>query len=512
MRKPDDYSLEDLVDQSEGMLKGLEDIEALAGELPDELGEKITGEFRKKFLESHEEAPDTETDGYAELTVSDDEMRVAADFHPPGAGKKSIELDYVAQLLKSKGITYGVDWNAIKEAVLKCNTEKVEISEAIIARGKKPINGVPERWVIEESYIDKESSLSSEHLRVDFRKVSPFVLVKEGEVLARLSPRKPGTEGSTVLGKYIPYGIAKIIKIEPGRNTRREGNRIVAGCAGRFEHDEKSFWINRILEIENDIDYSTGHIDFPGDVVIKGQIKDGFKVNSGGSVFCNNTMDASEVHTDKDLVVRLGLIGRKRGAVKVGGKLRAKFIENCYVEAGDSIYVEVGILNSSVHTSNRIELGEKGMIVGGEVHAQNGINAAQIGTQMGPRTEIYCGTDYSVEQKLEWIRDKNVELALKLKQVRLKLKTPSPVRKRLLGVHEKIKNAIHRLNEAAASLVSRLDRNEEAEIKVSGFVFPGVYIEICHTSYIVKRTMRNLCFKLDKQKGTIATEPLMMRK
>ncbi|GAH97486.1 unnamed protein product, partial [marine sediment metagenome] len=111
--------------------------------------------------------------------------------------------------------------------------------------------------------------------------------------------------------------------------------------------------------------------------------------------------------------------------------------------------------------------------------------ATQIGSALGPRTEIYCGMDYSVEQKLEWIRDKNIEIAFKLKQVERKLKATSEEKEKLIDIQEKLRQAIHKLNEATSSLLFKLDRNDESDVIVKGSIFPGAYIEICHLSYVV---------------------------
>ena len=111
--------------------------------------------------------------------------------------------------------------------------------------------------------------------------------------------------------------------VKPLKNTIWEGGSVVAGCEGMFKYDSPNFWVNEVLVIQKDVDYRTGHIKFPGDIVIFGEIKDGFKVNCGGTLFCKKTLDASEVVCKDDLVVDRGIIGRKKGTVKAGGRIRA---------------------------------------------------------------------------------------------------------------------------------------------------------------------------------------------
>jgi uncharacterized protein (DUF342 family) len=512
MKEPVDYSLEDLIETSEALLEDLGDLSSLGEETEQIDKDKIQEEIRNRFADSSDEQVVFSNDGYVEITVTEDEMTAKGDFYPPTAGRQPVDADTVSKVLDMQEIRYGVDWETINEAMFRCNTEHNEVTEVIVARGTQPVHEQPEHLLIAERLLSKEQGLDSDSLRVDYREATPFVLVKKNEVLARLIPKRGGTEGRTVRGRTLPHLTVKVSKLTAGKNTRLEGDRVLAELDGRFQRGRDSFWVNEVLEIDGDVDYRTGHIDFPGDVVIKGEIKAGFRVHSGGSVYCSKTMDASEVTSRGDLIVAYGLLGRKKGKVRVGGDVRVKFIENCYVEAGGSISVGVGILNSAVYSLNKVELGKKGIIVGGSVYAQNGVSASQLGTGMGPRTEIYCGLDYSVEQKLEWIRDKNLELAFKLKQVQNKLRSSAVGSERLLEVEEKVKSTIHKLNQAAQQLVFRLDRNEAAEVVVSGRVYAGVYVEICHVSYIVTRTLQGIKFSLDKAKGKIMTKPLLARK
>ncbi|MCK4829307.1 DUF342 domain-containing protein [bacterium] len=125
---------------------------------------------------------------------------------------------------------------------------------------------------------------------------------------------------------------------------------------------------------------------------------------------------------------------------------------------------------------------------------------------MGVKTEINCGIDYSVQQKIEWIKDKTIALAFKLRQIEDGIKRKTSDLKKLNTTKDKIKNTIHKLNEAAMSLIFQLDKSESAEIIAKGTVYPDVYIEICHISYIVPREMENVRFWLNKEKGKIDVE------
>jgi hypothetical protein len=148
------------------------------------------------------------------------------------------------------------------------------------------------------------------------------------------------------------------------------------------------------------------------------------------------------------------------------------------------------------------------MIVGGIVIAQNGVSTGQLGAASGTRTEVKCGIDYTVSQRLKWIRDRNVALALKLKEVEQLIQGGREGEAKLTDLREKLKAAILKLTEAARALVMGLDKNEAAEIVVFGTVHPGTVIEICNIPYAVERPLDHVVFSLDKKTGKVTCRRL----
>jgi len=255
--------------------------------------------------------------------------------------------------------------------------------------------------------------------------------------------------------------------------------------------------------VDTDVDYKTGNIDFPGDIVLMGLVKDGFRVKGGRSIICQSTLDASEVDCEGDLLVTHGIIGRKDGVVKVAGRVKAKFIENCTVEAKGMIEVKTGIINSNVYTLDKICLGDRGVIIGGIIFAQMGIEARQIGGEAAPKTEVYCGIDFIVNRKLDWIKKKNIELLTRYKEIQNRLQRTKVENAKLLALSKSLKHAMNKLNATAKTLIFYLDKNEDAKIIVRGVIYPGTTIEICHIRYIVPRLLPRVMFFLNRRKGKI---------
>jgi uncharacterized protein len=445
-------------------------------------------------------------DGMVDISVSPDGMTVHATFFPPGGDGKPLDLERVMEAVKGKGVTTGVDELAIRTCLLKCNEQRTRVSDALIARGTRAVNEVPPYLVANAALLARpqEGVTGS---RIDFKALSPFTMVKKGDVIASLTPMQGGAMGTTVRGAAVAFKKETKLGPKPGKNTQWVEGSLLAACDGRFQSTIMSVWVEEVLDIKGDVDYHAGNIDFPGDVAVHGDIKDGFSVKAGKSLFCMRSVEACQIDCGGDFVTQRGIIGKEKARLRIGGMTAAKFIEGCSLDCGGSVFVETSVLNSRIRTRGRLDTGERGIIIGGAVTAQNGVSAAQIGTERGPRTEIHCGIDYTVEQKLIWIRDRNIALAFKLREIENKMKS-SPATSTVLGpLRDKIKLAIHQLNESARALVGSLDRNEAADVSVREAVFPGTYIEICHISHFVTKPRRFVTFRLDMPSGKIVEVP-----
>jgi uncharacterized protein len=503
MSSSEERNLQNLIRGSEELIRDLE-AHGATHPLGIELRRNFTPGVQEQEIVPLASMAEPSLDGTAEITVSKDEMQVLARFHPPTGNGQPLSLDAVHEIIDGKGITTGVQWEAIKGCLLTCNDERVEVADVVVARGKSPVNETPPYLVLADALLAREKKDATAPVRVDFKELALFTLVKKGDVLATSMPKHDGAMGTTVRGTSVPFTKERMAYPKPGKNTEWREGAVVAKCAGKFQANAASFWVDEVLDIPGDIDLRIGNIDFPGDVVIRGEVREGFTVKVGKSILCMGTIGGARIECAGDLITQQGIVGKEKAVIRVGGSAEAKFIEGCTIDAVGPIKVKTSVHNSTVHTNDRLEMGDRGIIIGGIVKAQNGVSAAQIGTVRGPRTEIHCGVDFKVEQKLLWIRDRNIALSFKLREIEVKMKASARAREVLSPLRERIKAAIHQLNESARTLVSGLDRNEEADVSVRGTVYPGTYIEICHVSHFITQPRRFLSFHLDKAKGKIA--------
>jgi uncharacterized protein len=444
------------------------------------------------------------SDGNIEASIAPDGMSAVATFFPPRGDGLPIDRDYVRQLLLRLGVTFGILDEAIDEAVMRCNLDRHFLRDVVVAKGAPPVAEIPEHAELEPKFRRLGPMVSDEVMQVDFRELSAYFIVHKDEAIATLVPRSQGTPGSDVRGNQTPYPRESPETWSTGGNVERRGDKLVASVDGRLTIGAGKLEVEEVMLIKGGVDFHTGHIVFPGDVVIEGVVHDGFKVWSGGSIVCKATMDAFDVNARKDLVCAQGIIGRKRGQVRVGGELKAKYIQNCKVACRGNVHVSSALVNTRLYTLGTLDMGDKGVIMGGETFATHGIRCARLGNQAFQRTNIHAGTDFTVQQRLDQANERMRLLSARSRQIEaVAAAHPSPEAEKARADTARI---AEKLRIEIGELLGTLDADDGAVVEVKGEIFPGVVIEICRVSIVVEEPLKACKFKLDKAAGRIILE------
>ncbi|MFW5836048.1 MAG: DUF342 domain-containing protein [bacterium] len=445
-------------------------------------------------------------DGCATITVAEDAMSARATLYPPIGSGEPLEVADVLARLAQLGVAFGVDETAVEAAVWRCNTERTELSNVVVARGRPSVDGTTEHIArIQQGRESEPDTTGDPHGQIDHRAVRGFVVVRSGTPVARVIPASPGAAGMNVRGESIESDTMRVDSPQPGKNVNQQGDTYRATIDGRLEWNTDSFSVNPVLEVRGDVDYHTGHIDFPGDVILHHVVHDGFHVRAEGSVFCHHTLDASVVSCGGDLIAKQGIVGRNGGLLTVGGRVVARHIENCKIRAKGDVLAERGIVSSATKSLGTVRTGPRGVIVGGTLYALHGVVAGQLGTATGPRTLIHTGTDYEAAERLDWLQQKSMEIAMHLE--RYENRTPAHSDPDAQNLVRRLREAQGRIQSSTEELMRRIDPDDEATISVSGHVYGGVYVEICHVSREIDDDTHAVRFVLNKARGVVEAVP-----
>ena len=64
---------------------------------------------------------------------------------------------------------------------------------------------------------------------------------------------------------------------------------------GHISFDKGAFHIQNLLTIPGDVDISAGNINFAGDVMIKGKVREGFLIKSDGNITIRGNVEAGAI-------------------------------------------------------------------------------------------------------------------------------------------------------------------------------------------------------------------------
>ncbi|HUW39565.1 MAG TPA: FapA family protein [Rectinemataceae bacterium] len=447
-------------------------------------------------------------DGSAEVSVSDDGMQASVSFFPPAGEGLPISREYLATLLARFGVTDGVLREEIDEALVRANLDRHVLRDVVVARGSAPVDETPEHAELEPKFRKSGPLVPDGRQSVDFRELGGVHVVKAGETLARIVPSSGGRAGADIHGKSLPYSRVAVEDIKPGANIERRDDALVSTVDGRLIVSGDRIDVDQVLVIKGEVDYSTGHVVFPGDVFIEGAIHDGFKVWSGGTIVCKSTMDAFDVNAKKDLVCTQGILGRRRAQIRVGGELKAKFVQNCSAAVRGDIHVTTAVVNCRLYSLGKVDLGDKGVLMGGEVYAVHGLRCGRLGNQARQRTMVHIGVDFTVQQRLDQANERLRLLAGRSRYIESLAASRAAARgnPELEHVRADIAKAAAEQSSLISRLLGQLDADDDAAVEVRYEVFPGAVIEICRISLKVEEHMKACRFRLDKTAGHIMVE------
>jgi len=255
--------------------------------------------------------------------------------------------------------------------------------------------------------------------------------------------------------------------------------------------------VSDVLELDAGVGYGTGNLVFPGSVVVKGVVSDGFRLVAGGSITIKGPLDASEVMCHGDLTCEGGIIGKTPGLVRAGGKVKALFVEHCQVESLGSITVTKALLHAKVYTNDNLILEEGGRVVSTSVWVKGSLTCSQLGGENGP-AKVVAGSDFVVQRKMETIRSRHRILEQEMAKEKAPNREPSPEKVAALGA------LVAEIN----ALTPLLFCNPATEIRVSGRVFEGTVIEMGYAALTVTRQTKAQSYRLSPDGKTVIAAPL----
>lgn len=329
-------------------------------------------------------------DAQAVAFVSNDRLTAWVFAYPPVGGGKELSRDMLTKALGEKQVKYGLD-----EELLDALPDRPEryFRLYLAAQGRAAVHGKDGHIVDLFSRSPERKLVVDEYNRVDYASISFIQNVEEGDTICRITPPTPGEDGKTVLGQALPARNGRAAAAPRGRNTALtdDGAALVAKRTGHVEFSGRTFQVKPVMEIDGNVDYSTGHINFLGDVHVHGDICTGFTVRAMGNITVDGVVEAASVEAGGDLIMVKGAQGDNRAVLRAGHSIYAKYLENCCVYAMEDLHADC-VINCDMYCDGLVEVRSgRGTIIGGSIRAGHEVSAGVLGSRSECHTDVVLG-------------------------------------------------------------------------------------------------------------------------
>ncbi len=364
------------------------------------LATKLLTEAKKRYRISHpQDGPIMDMDADALVYVAKSGLAAWLFLFPPIGNGHPITYENIQESVLSETVTYGVD----AEGILHLPEQPEYFRLFLIARGVAMIPG-KDGWTKEYFPHDFEKTLAvNDKGSVDYRSRANMQLIHAGDVIMEAFPPTTGTAGMTVLGSVIPPKNGKEVYLSGGYNTAISEDRmkLQATLDGHLQYRNGVFHVQPLYNVFGNVDYGVGNIEFPGDVHITGDVKNGFIVQAKGNIVIDGMVEGAVIDAGGDVIIRKGVLGDGRAVIKSQRSVTAQFLENCVVYAKDCVSAS-SILTANVYSDNEIVVRTgRGTIIGGKLSAGYLISATVIGSRSERLTELFVGDFPFVRQQRE---------------------------------------------------------------------------------------------------------------
>lgn len=435
-----------------------------------------------------------------ELSVSKDRLKgyvtlnmTCEEFH---SRDKSELVEIVMQAIQHSNIVYGIDVHDIVNIIQPL--KKIQIAEGVL-----PTRGNDAE--IKLYKIEEVRPQMVENEAVNHYELNLINKVEKGTWLGERIEPKEGVPGKTVWGEIIPAQPGRQVNLEYDKKTvterydaKQDKTILYAKRTGAVIYQNNIIGVCNCLEIDGNVSFKTGNIDFDGFVDIKNSIEDNFIVKADHDIQVMGDMGVGSVDTiesrDGSIYIRGGIAGKNKAKIICNGDLYTKFASECTIVCDGTVNIGSYAINCNIKAKEVKLESYKSRIIGGNIEASIKVQAGEIGN----RTESYTKITVTGFERNK-IKEEYDTIILTIKKVKEKI----ALLKQKLSIYsaanlsdsqkadfdklndefEYYRDNLKKLYNKQKKYVSYLHAKGEGEVKVTNCLYPNVSISIksCNT-------------------------------
>lgn len=440
------------------------------------------------------------------VSVAADKMSATVRFLAPSATGKNLTIEEFIRDMRHRQIVSGMQIAALQEFFMERNY----CEDIVFAKGKEPgIGRDAEIKYYFNTDIHAQPTLNEDG-SVDFFNLNAINHCKKDDLLAEIIPEQPGENGMNIMGEVIRSRDVKRKVLHFGRNIRMTEDRrqIFSEVDGHVTLVEDKVFVSDVYVVE-DVDNSTGNIEFEGSVQVNGNVKANFEINAKGNVEVRGVVEGAKIKAGGNIIIARGMMGMGKGELEAGGNIIVKFLESATATADGYIHAE-SVLHSELKAGTEIEVdGKHGFITGGHVIAAKKIKVKTLGSEMGASTVVEVGINPKIKEEYMELQKDMMELQKVVKSSQTIVK--SYAEKKAAGARfndqqltyfKQVAQLLEVKKKELALKLPELERMQklleeqnQAKVVVMGAVYPGTKIVIGDLSMVVQTTYKYCKFE-----------------
>lgn len=447
--------------------------------------------------------------GEVVVTVLSDDSAAFFTLYPPQNGGREVTAEDVFIALAQKNVKYNIDAQLIQSAVSSRSYDR----EFRAASADMPVNGkdgtVTYMFAKENIPAPKED----EQGFVDYKNLGHIRNIRENETIAEITMPEDGRDGMNVKGVVMKALPGKPAKFTVGSGTKLsdDGLRIFAACDGHICFKNGGFCVESAVTIGGDVDSSIGNLDFLGDIVIKGEVMEGFSVTAGKSITIGGNVTGATLKAGSEVTIKKGCIN---SSVTAHGDINCKFCEHSKLSTDLNITAQSFVI-CDVYCGGDLTAKTLG---GGKYTVLGNAEVGDMGTKNYAPTELVAGDNAVLTKEKEASVKKISELDVSidrctqivefLNEKRKQLKGLPEDKEELLGsmVKTKLANQMEKKNlkKRIAEIEEALASRQYRAVTVKGTAYPGVRVTINDASMKIEHETTRVKIYQDDE-GNIVT-------
>ncbi|MCI9441224.1 MAG: DUF342 domain-containing protein [Ruminococcus sp.] len=402
--------------------------------------------------------------------------------YPPVGQGKEVSRDMLVQALKENKVEFGVDTALFDKLPTDANRY---FHLFFAAEGRPAVHG-KDGYTIDRFPRKKQREMKvNEAGQVDYAELNIVNNADQGDVICQIVEPTEGVAGRNISNKELPAKDGKKVTVPKGRNTTlsEDGTALIATKPGHVEFDGRNFQVKPVMDIGKNVDYSTGNINFLGDIHIRGDVCSGFTVRAMGNITVDGVVEASTIEAGGDLIVVKGVKGNNQAVIKACGSIYAKYLESTVVCAQEELQTDC-IINCDVYSDGQVQAcSGRGIIIGGKIRASGEVKANIVGSKSECLTSVILGGHPSDDFEYENLIREIEELELEYEEIERQPDSPAkmrslPMLRMKLSVNRTKLKQFETFIQEAKETPQNQEEIQDGRKLVCGIAYPGTEVTI----------------------------------